>query len=124
MKHVGLNIILALAAIFAPAAGMLGTAFALVMFDLVSGILASRKQNIPITSSGLQRTVVKCLVYEISIALAFITEVYLFNHSMPVSNIVAGLIGVTELKSCFENIDIIGGGDLLKQVINKLGSKN
>ena len=124
MKDWAVNLTLALLAVFAPAGGMMATALLLVMADLVTGLLAARKQKKRITSSGLQRTVVKTFVYETAIILGFLTEVYLLNHSMPISNMIAGLIGLTELKSCLENIDIIGGNGLLKQVIGKLGSKN
>jgi phage-related holin len=124
VKDWAVNIGIALLAVFAPAGGMMATALMLVMADLLTGLLAARKQKKRITSSGLQRTVVKTFVYETAIILGFLTEVYLLNHSMPISNMIAGLIGLTELKSCLENIDIIGGSGLLKQVIGKLGSKN
>ena len=124
MKDWAVNVGLAILAVFAPAGGMMATALLLVMADLITGVLAARKQKKRITSSGLQRTVVKTFVYETAIILGFLTEVYLLNHSMPISNMIAGLIGLTELKSCLENIDIIGGKGLLKQVIGKLGSKN
>jgi phage-related holin len=124
VKDWAVNVGLAILAVFAPAGGMMATALLLVMADLITGVLAARKQKKRITSSGLQRTVVKTFVYETAIILGFLTEVYLLNHSMPISNMIAGLIGLTELKSCLENIDIIGGKGLLKQVIGKLGSKN
>ena len=124
MKDWAVNVALALLAVFAPAQGMMITALMLVVADLITGILASKKQKKRITSAGLQRTIVKTFVYETAIILGFLTEVYLLNHSMPISNMIAGLIGLTELKSCLENIDIIGGKGLLKQVIGKLGSKN
>lgn len=124
MKHWAVNILLALAAVLAPAKAMLSTALMLVLVDLITGIMAARKRGDPITSAGLQRTVVKAFIYEIAIILGFLTEVYLLDHSMPVSNIIAGLVGLTELKSCLENLDAVGGGGVLKQVIDKLGSKN
>lgn len=124
MKPYLIHLLLATVAVFAPAQGMLTTALLLIVIDLITGILASKKQGKKINSSGLQRTIVKLLVYEISIMLAFLTETYLLNHSIPVSNIVAGFVGITELKSCLENLNVISGGDLLKQIVDKLGSKN
>lgn len=123
MKTYILHLFLALVAVFAPAKGMILSAAMLITIDLVTGLMAAKKQNVPITSSGLRRTIVKLLVYEAAIMLAFITQQYLMPE-IPVANIASGFVGVTELTSCLENINIIGGGDLLKNLVNKLGSDN
>ena len=102
---------------------MVLSSMALVLIDLITGIWASRKQNIPITSSGLQRTIIKLGIYEVAIFLAFIAQQYLIK-AIPVANIVSSFVGLTELTSCLENINIIGGGNLLKDLITKLGSNN
>lgn len=117
LKNVGLVIF----AIFAPAKAMILTSLALVMMDLVMGLLAARKQNIPITSSGLKRTVVKLAIYETAIILGFLTQQYLIgSDSVPVCNIIAGFIGLTELTSCLESLNIIGGNNILKVILDKL----
>lgn len=123
MRHHLFGLLLAILAVFAPAKGMILSAAALITIDLVTGILASRKQGIPVTSAGLRRTISKLLVYEVAIMLAFITQQYLMPE-IPVANIASGFVGVTELTSCLENINIIGGGDLLKNLVTKLGSDN
>lgn len=109
--------------IFAPAKGMILAAFALVIVDLITGIIASHKTGKPITSSGLQRTIVKLFVYETAIMLAFIVQVYMMAD-IPVANIVSSFVGITELKSCYENIDLIAGENLLKRIISRFGSTN
>jgi phage-related holin len=124
VKNVGLKILLAVAVVFAPIQGMLGAALALIVLDLITGILASRKRQEPLSSSGLQRTIVKLVVYEVSIAAAFIAQHYLLNDSLPCANIMASFVGITELKSVLENMNDISGQDLLKTVIDKLGSSN
>ena len=121
MKTWLINLMLTLTAVFAPAKGMVMTALLLVVMDMVTGILASRKQKTPITSAGLGRSIVKTLVYEGAILLAFLTQQYLTGPEVPVSNIVAGLIGLTELKSVMENLSfIVSGGSLLSSIIDKL----
>lgn len=123
MKHFLINIGLSLLAVFAPAKSMILSSLFLVLLDLVTGLMAARKQNIPITSSGLRRTISKIAVYEIAILIAFIAQQYLIKE-IPVANIAASFVGLTELTSCLENIDIIGGGGLLKKLISNLGSDN
>lgn len=115
------NIGIATLAIFAPAKAMILTSLILVLMDLISGLLAARKQGIPITSSGLKRTVVKLAIYEIAIILGFITQQYLIqSDAIPVANIIAGFVGITELTSCLENLNILGGNSILQMVIDKL----
>lgn len=124
MRTLALNLLMAIAAVLAPAQGMISAALFLITADLITGLVAAHKLGKPITSAGLQRTVVKIFLYESAIILSFLTETYLLNHSIPAASIVAGFVGLTELKSCLENLDVIGGGGVLKQVIEKLGSQN
>lgn len=123
MKQVIAHLALALLAVFAPAKSMILSSMALVLIDLVTGLLAAKKQGIPITSAGLQRTIVKLAVYEVAIMLAFLVQHYMMAE-IPVANIASSFVGITELKSCFENLDVISGGSLLKSLISRLGSNN
>lgn len=98
--------------------------FVLVLVDMVSGITAAKKLKNPITSAGLRRTLVKLLVYEAVILLAFLTTQYLTGPEVPLTNIAAGYFGLTEFLSIVENLNIISGNDLLKALLDKLGSAN
>lgn len=111
-------------ALFAPVQSIMLSAMALIVFDLMSGIWAARKRGDEIKSAGLQRTIVKLLVYEVAIAIGFIAQHYLMGDSLPVCNIIGSYVGLTELTSCYENINEVAGGELLKQILDKLGSKN
>lgn len=124
MKSFLVNAGLTIAAIFAPAKEMMLTALVLILVDLVTGVMASRKEGSKITSAGFRRTVSKLLVYESAIALAFLAQHYLMNDTIPAASIVSGFVGLTELTSCLENINILGGNDMLKSIIKKLGSAN
>ena len=124
MKQFLIKIGITLVAIFSPAKQVLATVLALMVVDLITGILASRKQGIPISSAALGRTIVKSFVYLSAICLAFLVQQYLTTDAIPCMHIVASFIGLTELLSCLENLNIIGGGDLLKKLIDNLSSKN
>lgn len=115
---------LAILTVFAPVKSVMISAMVLIMCDLVTGIMASRKRGEPVKSAGLQRTIVKLLVYESAIALGFIAQHYLMADAIPVCNILGSFVGLTELTSCFENLNELSGGQLLKQVLEKLGSAN
>jgi phage-related holin len=120
LAHLGLAIL----AVFAPAQSMIISTLVLVVVDLITGLIAAHKQGIPITSSGLRRTIGKTLIYEVVILIAFLAQQYLTGPVIPVSSIAAGFIGLTELTSCVENLNVIGGGSLLKALLTKLDSAN
>ena len=111
-------------AILIPIKAALITAFILVCADLIAGIAASIKRGDHITSAGLQRTLVKGMIYEAVIILGFIAEKYLIGDFIPVTKIITSFIGLTELLSIFESLNEISGGSLLKNLITKLQSNN
>jgi TctA family transporter len=115
-------LVLSVLAVFAPAKTMILTSFALVMMDLITGLIAAKKTNTPITSAGLRRSISKLLIYEVAILLGFLTQQYMTGPSVPVSNIIAGLVGVTELTSCLENLNTISDGGILKIILDKISS--
>ena len=117
-------LLIALIAVFAPAKGMVVASMSLVFIDLGVGVWAAKKRQETITSNGLRRTIVKLLVYESALLLAFIAETYLVLDIFPLAKIVSSFIGVAEIKSIFENINDIGGGDLLKALVSKLNGPN
>lgn len=124
MKDSLIKLGIVIAAVFAPAKGMMITAGVLILVDLITGVLASRKQGVKIQSSIIRRTVSKLLVYESAIALAYLAQTYMLADIVPAASIASGVIGLVELTSCLENINIISGENVLKKVIDKLGSAN
>jgi len=117
----GLMVILA---IFSPIKAMLVTCGVLIIADTITGIIAAKKRNEKIQSAEMRRCVTKFLVYEIAIICGFLLQAYMLDDLVPVSKIVAGVIGMVEFKSILENASVIAGQDLLKMVMDKLGSKN
>lgn len=117
------TVILSLLAVFLPIEPVLAATGALIFADLITGVLAARKRGEPITSGGLRRTISKGLIYESAIMLAFLAEHYVSNV-MPFVKMTSAMIAMTELKSCFENLNDLSGQQLLKALIDKLGSSN
>lgn len=103
-----------------PIKATLITVMVLTVADLITGIMASRKEGKKITSSGLKRTIIKTTVYELVVMLGFLTERYMIGDSLPVVKILAGFIGLTELKSVLENIERISGMPIIKMLIERL----
>src|ERR1017187_6759867 len=114
LKSLALSILV----VFAPIHAALLTAFILVMCDLVLGVMAAKKRGEHITSAGFRRTIGKLVVYEVAIALGFLCETYMTGPLVPVSKIIAGFVGITEIKSLMENLNEISGGDILKGLVD------
>jgi hypothetical protein len=124
MKDLVIKGLIALSAIFAPIVPMIFSCGVLIFADLVTGILAARKRGEKVKSAEMRRSVSKFIVYQIAILSAFVLEKYMLQDLIPVSKIVAGVIGMVEFTSILENGSSIAGKDLLSLVLEKLGSKN
>lgn len=111
-------------AVFAPAKEMIITCLVLILVDLITGLMVARKQQQPISSAGIRRTVSKIFIYETAIMMGFLTQKFLLNDGAPIAGMIAGVIGLTELTSILENLNKIQGTNVLKSVISKLGSVN
>lgn len=118
------NIAIVGLSIIAPIKTVLIATIALVFFDMIVGVIAAWKRKEPITSAGFRRTIVKLFVFETALIIGFIVQKYMLQDSMPLTNMLAAVIGLTEGKSVLENLDAIYGGSLFADLIKKLGSKN
>ena len=116
--------LLVLCAILAPIKPLLLTCGVLIVVDMITGMLAARKRKEPISSAQMRRSVSKMFVYQLVIISGYLLEVYMLDNLVPVSKIVSGVIGMVEFKSILENASTIAGHDILKMVLEKLGSKN
>lgn len=117
-------LLISIISIFSPIQSTLVATAALILVDLVTGIMASRKKGEPITSAGLRRTVSKMFVYELAIMLAYVAETYMGGGLIPMMKMASTMVAIVELKSCYENLNVIGGNEILKSLIDKLGSTN
>lgn len=115
-----IDTILAIIAVFAPIKALMIVVILLVFADLISGILAARKQGKLITSSGLSRSVSKVLIYEAVICMSYLVETYITGSFLPVGRIVAALVSCVELKSLLENSEILLGAPIFQVLVDKL----
>lgn len=120
LRSLLIKIALSTCVVFLPLKSTMVVVVVLTFVDLLSGLAAAKKQGDPITSSGLKRTILKILAYEMVIMLSFLVEQYLSGDVVPLVKIMGGMIGITELKSVLENIEIISGIPLVKLLIDKL----
>lgn len=111
-------------AALSPIHSVMITVGVLISMDLITGLWAAYKKSEIITSAALRRTVSKFVIYQIAVISAFIVQKYMLADLVPASNIVAGVIGMVELKSVLENASKILGGDVFKLILEKLGSQN
>ena len=118
------SFLIAILAVFAPIKAVIIVTGVLVVADLITGLFAAHKRGEKITSAGLRRTVTKTAVYLSAVCLGFLVEKYMIDSMLPISKLVSGIIGIVELKSLMENLNVIYGSDLFKSIIEKLGSVN
>lgn len=123
MKSLGL-LAASLLAIFAPIETVLATTLVLVAVDLVTGVIAAKKQGLPITSAGFGRTVSKLAVYEVAVLVGFLVEQYMTGAAIPISKIISAFIALTETTSIVENLNIITGTNLFASLLTSIGSQN
>lgn len=110
-------------AVFAPIQSLIITTVVLIVVDLVTGIYAAVKRSEAITSAGLRRTISKLFIYEVALMCAYLAEHYM-QLDLPIVKMASTMVSLVELKSIMENLNSISGVDLLKSLIEKLGSSN
>lgn len=118
------NLFIASVAILAPIHSTLIVVGILVFLDTVTGVWAALKKGEKITSAKLRDSVSKLIIFQIAVISAFVLEKYLLQDLLPVSKMVAGIIGLVEATSLFENLNVIYGRNIFQSVIDKLGSSN
>lgn len=111
-------------AFIAPVAPAILAVYFLILVDLITGLLASKKEKQHITSSGLSRTIGKVLIYSTTIIVSFVVHKYLLaGFEFPIESLVSGFIALTETKSIFENLDRLSNNQFLKDLIVLLSNE-
>lgn len=93
---------------------ILGIGF-LIFADLIMGLVASYKNNIPITSKRLKNTGVKLLIYNLLLISSLVCEKYLVTW-LPFIKICLTFLCIVEFKSIGENFQKITGLPLIKYI--------
>lgn len=123
------NFLLFFIAFLVPIQAILIATSVLVFFDFITGCWKSlskggwknSKGDLTLSSRAMSHTITKSTLYIIAILTFHLTEIYLVPE-FPLTRIIAGFIGVTELKSISENISIILKVNLwvyVKELLNR-----
>lgn len=112
------------AAFLAPAKPLFIGSMVMVAIDFITGIIAAHKRGEPVTSAGLRRTVTKALIYTLAIISGLVAQKLLLEDLVPAAKLIAGCIGVVEIKSVLENCQTILGMSLFEAIMSKFGSNN
>lgn len=124
MKDYVINVLLATLAILSPIKPLLISCGFLIVGDMITGVWAAKKRGEKINSASMRRTVSKFVIYQLAIISGFALETYMLDSFIPVSKLVGSVIGMVEFKSLLENSSAIVGQDIIKMILEKLGSKN
>jgi len=124
MKEYIIKGLMVIAALMSPIKPLLIACGFLILADMVTGMISANKRKEKINSADMRRSITKMVVYQFAIISGFVLEKYMLDDLLPVSKLVAGVIGMVEFKSILENASVIAGQDILKMVMDKLGSKN
>jgi phage-related holin len=114
---------LSLLAILAPIKATLLVVGFLIIVDLITGILKAKKEKKDISSARLRDSISKMLIYHTAVISGYVVQTWMLPE-IAIVKIVSGLIGAVELKSIYENLNVLHGSDIFKVLLDKLGSIN
>lgn len=102
-----------------PIGAFVGIAFAMVLGDLIAGVMAAGKRGDKITPSGLTRSVVKFLLYALAIIASRGME-NVFFQGFPLTYTVAGYICLIEFWSLLGHVGAVTGADIVGMLKGRL----
>lgn len=106
-----------------PLCGLLKTLMLLVGIDLATGLIAAVKRKQKITSAKLSRTIVKILIYLLTISIVhLVSSDVLLDNNIPLTSIVACFMMLTEVQSIFENLNKIHRHHIFTFLIDKIST--
>ena len=116
IKSLYAALLIAFAAFFAPIATLGHVLVLVIIFDFITGILASKKRKEPILSRKMSRSIYKLLLYSLFLLVLYSLEVVLFGGLVPITKVGFGLILLAETKSGAENMDTIFNTNIFKSI--------
>lgn len=123
MKDWALNLLLASIAVLAPIKAIMVVVGILLSADFITGLLKAHKTGQRITSKAMARSLYKMLAYQLLILTGFLMETYLLQDILPVTKMLAGVIGLVEFKSIAENVQRATGLDI-RSITDKLQKRD
>lgn len=110
------TIFLALLLYLSPVKHFVHLVSALIVIDFFMGIFSSVKIGNPITARRMVKTVYKLILYSVAIISTYLVQMIAGEDGTGLVRICALVIGATELKSIYDHISKIIGGDLFSQL--------
>lgn len=109
------KLVAGIALFLAPIQASINAVFALVLVDLVFGLLAARKRGEPIQSRKLAHTPLKMFVYFSTIVTMYMVDTHI-GIGVPTCKIVTGIIGATEALSLLEKAQVLTGAPVFERL--------
>lgn len=114
----------AIGAYFLPLKGVYELILAIVIFDFITGLWASKINKIPCSSKRLRKSIYKLLGYLIIIWLFYKFEVEVgIQEWLCTYKLVAGFIFITEVISILENLALITNNKIFIKIIKLIRGK-
>ncbi len=100
--------------------------YVVLVFDMITGVLAAQKRGEKITSRRMRLGFWKFVLYPVIIGCALTLDTFLVTIvTMPLMfNVVIGLVGITEFKSLAENISVMLEYDLWEKIKTQFNKKD
>lgn len=105
---------------FSPISTLIHAVLALFFFDWLTGVWKSNVVKRKFASHRMRKTVSKLNAYLIAIITAHIVNDSLLGGNLHLPQIAAGYIGLTELRSIYENLAEITEEKAFKSIIKKI----
>lgn len=130
MKQILVTLLMTIIGFITPILPLMYVVSALVIFDLITAILRSWKQNPQcmgfwkklqvIKSNKLRKTAIKFFCYNMFIGIVFAVDMVLFGGTLQFAKIAMALISLGELYSIAENLDIITGDNVFMRIFKAI----
>lgn len=102
-----------------PTQAIMNGLFLFIVADLITGSMVSMKNGMHFEWAKAVKTILKFILYPLAVIIAHVYETD-FATAIPMTSVVAGVIGLFELKSVYTNMSVLLGYDLVGMVWEKI----
>lgn len=102
-----------------PTQAIISGLFLFIVLDLLTGSLVAVQRGFKFEWMKAVKTVYKFILYPLAVIIAHVYETD-FATVVPMTSVVAGVIGLFELKSIYTNMSVLLGYDLVGLIWDKV----